>query len=346
MTDDEAEQSSISLANLPADVIEILSSHLQLCDLASLNLTCAANRRALVDNDGVWTRHFTFLHNWTTLQDHMVSAQRLATVEPAMHTIHHFQEHIRSLCLPPVPAHDAQPLLMWSGDGAALVPDIAKPRHQCLLLGCDRYIVSCRAILSETGLPHIAAICSDGALRYTLVYVGTAPDGVFHTPGCGTGHPWQAQSKPTPTSRACASVCRLPFQPKHFEPAPNVPGVCATSPPPPVRTPLCVVVPCQTCNTRATGVRLLATGHAESAVRLWGLHPLFPGPSSKAVTTLRGHGAAVVQLLHDADIGLMSAGLDHKVKVWNVDSSRCVSTFKVPRDVEWLCITSCCKRVY
>jgi WD40 repeat protein len=77
-----------------------------------------------------------------------------------------------------------------------------------------------------------------------------------------------------------------------------------------------------------SGVRLLATGHADSAVRLWGLQPLFPGPFKPMATVLRGHGVAVAQLAHHPAIGLLSAGVDNKVKVWDVDARRCISTFK------------------
>lgn len=174
MADDEAAEVA-TLATLPSDVQAIIASKLNVSSLANLNLTCAANRTALVVNDAVWANlappNCSSISDYASLKQHILAAKQLATANPAVHTIHHFQEHMRGVCFAPA-ATDAPPTLVaWCSGGAAVVPDITKPNRQCLLLGSDRPIVSCQAIASDddTALPHIASICTDGALRYAAV---------------------------------------------------------------------------------------------------------------------------------------------------------------------------------
>ena len=96
----------------------------------------------------------------------MLAAKQYATANPAVHTVHHFQEHRRGAHSAPVAADGTHALLTWSSSGAAVVPDITQPHRQWLLLGSDRPIVSCQAIpTAESSVPHIASICTDGSLR-------------------------------------------------------------------------------------------------------------------------------------------------------------------------------------
>ena len=74
---------------------------------------------------------------------------------------------------------------------------------------------------------------------------------------------------------------------------------------------------------------MLAAGESDGSIRLWSLHPLFPGPSKASATVLRGHGVSIAALMHHPELGLASGGLDHKVKLWDVDRGRCTSTYKV-----------------
>lgn len=169
MADDEAEP---GLASMPFIAQERIAAHLTLSSMASLNLTCHAIRNSFLANDAVWTQHqltsSADIHDFASLKRHMLTAKQLATIDPAAHTVHHFQDHIRCACFAPVAADGTQALLTWSSGGAAVLPDVAQPNRQCLLLGSDRPIVSCLCIPTES-VPHIASMSTDGTLRYGVV---------------------------------------------------------------------------------------------------------------------------------------------------------------------------------